>query len=371
MKIRSYSIWIQRWVVLFLVFLVRSVHSNVDPYKVLQIPRNASHEDIRKSYRSLCLRYHPDKNVGRSPKERIKCEETFKEIQKAYSLIGNAESRRNYDLLSRYATPYGSRSGGHRGFGHYPTRSSSFYNYNNQQHFRHMEEMFQDFFRQSEGFNFGAPSFRANSPPDFFNLDRFKSIYVQKVPVSMEDLFTGKSGYEMSFKGSLWQRLTGAFRGGLGLVLLYQSLLFTLPMLRFSKLASLALGLYLFQSHIPKPTKSSFYVDLKPGYKEGTKFTFTEQGFDVVFVLKEKQHPKFVRNGNDLYTTVYVTPRQARRGAKVRTSHLDGSCLIVEIPSGCKAGTLIRFDQEGWPDRRRNSRGDLFVQIRVKARKNR
>lgn len=363
--------WRRLWVIfLFVLTLLGSSSSRVlvgassatlDPYATLRVPRKASQEEIRQSYRALCLRYHPDKNVGRSERERKECEDIFKDVQKAYSLIGDTESRRNHDLMERFSRPYGSPKY------NYGPSPPSFSGASQPGRFSSLDELFSEVFRQR--YTFGTPSsFSNRSPADIFNLSRFKSIYVQKVEIPLEELFTGKAGCELSLKNTFWQRLTAAFRGGVGLVLLYQSFLFTLPMMRLSKLASLFIGTVLFQKNLPQPTKSNFLVHLKAGYKEGTKIIFTEEGYDAVFVLQEANHPRFVRQGDDLYTTIYVTQRQARRGAVLRTNHLDGSTLHVRVPSGSKSGHLIRLAQQGWPNRRTNSRGDLLVQIRIKSR---
>eukprot|EP00977_Amphora_coffeiformis_P006780 scaffold1485_cov171-Amphora_coffeaeformis.AAC.19 len=357
---------LRTWVIFLVLLILRAAATATysDPYAVLKVPNNASQDEIRQSYRSLCLTYHPDKNVAKSPKEKKQCEDTFKEIQKAYSLIGNPESRKNHDIMARYSTPYGSPRQHHQPQGQ---PGFQFYMFNRQR-YNSIDEMFQEFFRQQQQRSaYGAPSFGVGAPVDFFNLSRFKSIYIQTIPVSLEDLYTGRTGFEMSLKASLWQRLTAAFRGGLGWVLLYQSILFALPILRISKLLSLAVGLAMFQTNIPEPDKLSFYANLKAGYKEGTKFTFSEERFDTIFVLKEMEHRNYVRQGNDLHTTIYVTPRQARRGAKVRHAHLDGSPLLIQVPAGTKNGQLIRLAEQGWLDRRKNTRGNLLVQVRVKT----
>ena len=336
--------------ILWLILCMRFSSATPDPCKTLKVRQDASHEEIRRAYRSLCLRYHPDKNRDLSPTQRKRCEETFKDIQKAYSLIGNAESRRNYDLLSRYGQPFGNMKSGH----------TTYASYNH----------FPAFFRESHGF-YRTPSFRASVSPDLFDLSSFRCIYKQEIPVSLEDLFSGKTGFELSLSGSLWQRISGCFRGGLGFGLIYQSILFVLPMIRFSKILSLVMGVCLFYSYLPSPSKKVFCADLKAGYKGGTRLTFTESSYDAVFVLKELDHPKFVRRGNDLYTTVYLTSQQAKRGATVQTKHLDGTSLVLRVPTGTKTGNLIRLEAQGWPNRRNNGRGDLFVQVRIKPRSRR
>jgi DnaJ-class molecular chaperone len=149
-------------------------------------------------------------------------------------------------------------------------------------------------------------------------------------------------------------------------------MLFVLPMLRFSKLFSLVAGACLFFSYMPTgPTQSSFSANLKAGYKGGTRLTFSEDTFDVVFILTEIQHSRLVRQGNDLYTTMYITSRQAKKGARLPFQHLDGTSIVLEIPPCTKTGHMIRLKDKGWPGRRNRKCGDLIIQIRIKPRRSR
>jgi DnaJ-class molecular chaperone len=352
---------LRAWVLLFFLWIRRSSGgAAADPYAALRVANTASQDDIRQSYRQLCLRYHPDKNMDKPEHERKKYEDEFKQIQKAYSQIGDEEARKNYDfsfshpgnVFSRPGAPYAFQQ---RQYGQQQERA---------------DDIFRELFRQQQRrSSFGAPyQSMYRSSADMFNLSQFKSIYVQKINVSLEDLYQGKDRFYLSLKASLWQRVTATFRGGAGLVLLYQSLLFSLPMIRVSKLAAIVMGFCVFHAHLPEPDQVDFIADLKAGYKDGTRLTFTEGDCDVVFVLKELRHQSYERRGNDLYTTVHVTGRQAKKGTVVETTHLDGSSLEIVIPAKSKHGTLVRVAEKGWPSRRNASRGDLYAEIRHRLR---
>jgi DnaJ-class molecular chaperone len=73
------------------------VSTNGTPYQVLGVEKNASSEEIKRRYRQLCLKYHPDKNVNLSEKERDLAEETFKQVQAANTQIGKPDARKTYD----------------------------------------------------------------------------------------------------------------------------------------------------------------------------------------------------------------------------------------------------------------------------------
>lgn len=83
-----------------------------DPYQILGVDRNASDEEIKRAYRRLSRKYHPDSNIGKSEEERAAAEERFKEIQRAYKSIVSGEADNTAD-------PYGSYGAGGYGYGGY------------------------------------------------------------------------------------------------------------------------------------------------------------------------------------------------------------------------------------------------------------
>ncbi len=86
-----------------------------DPYKVLGVDRNASDEEIKRAYRKLSRKYHPDSNIGKSEAERAAAEERFKEIQRAYKAIVSGEAA---DVSGSYGE-YGGYGSEHYGYGGY------------------------------------------------------------------------------------------------------------------------------------------------------------------------------------------------------------------------------------------------------------
>jgi len=74
---------------------MRPVTTKIDPYKVLEIPKNASQEDIKKQFRSLSKKYHPD--VHTSEEDKKKNEDKFKEINEAYEILNDPQKRAAYD----------------------------------------------------------------------------------------------------------------------------------------------------------------------------------------------------------------------------------------------------------------------------------
>jgi len=113
-----------------------------DYYKVLGVSRSASQDEIKKAFRKLAVKYHPDKNQGDKA-----AEEKFKEISEAYEVLGNADSRKKYDELGanwkQYENAGFGGQGGFNGFDYQNIRNSDF------------SEFFNMFFNNRGGFDFG------------------------------------------------------------------------------------------------------------------------------------------------------------------------------------------------------------------------
>ena len=353
---------------LFLAFLLLISESRADapfdPYKVLGVVKEATQEEIRKSYRKLCLFYHPDKNVNKTDKERKKCEDIFKQVQRANDIIGDADARRRYESLSIYSSPFTNQGR--------PDPAA----------------VYRDFFSQRES---NSPYARQSTPstpfyfngvdisqmfntgrPGFWNPSNLKCIYVQQVKVSLEDLYSGRHDMTFSLHDNYWKRWRAAFRGGMAKPLLYQALIYASPIVRLLgfPLALLA-GVAIFQFNLPRPCIVDYNIDLKSGWKGGTKLTFSdvEPGFEVIFVLEEQVHERFVRVGNDLMTTITIDKTQALKGCSKLIeplNKLDAPIYVELKPSQIeRSGQQITVKGRGWPDRRRQKRGDLIVTVIV------
>ena len=366
--------------------------SGGDPYRILGVDKTASQDEIKKRYRKLCLKYHPDKNVNKLPKEREKCEAMFKRIQKANNMIGTSEARQDYD--HRATSPfYRADSSSESGF------SPSFASSSGQSPYgaTDLDSLFRAFSASQK--QHGSPSFyfRTGAGTNLFSfsplpLSGFKSIFVQKVKVKLEDLYAGAQGLEFEVKDTLWKRYRASFRGGSCILSLYQALVYALPLLRLGKHVALATCLTVFHKTLPRPRQKSYTVNLQPGYKGGkTKVNFRSKELgepEVVFELEEEKHERFKRNGNDLHTTITITPSQAKKGCTVQIEPLDEEEQIIEVviaPNEIhESGDEVRVPGRGWPIRNTSSdenqendgtqrmpSGDLVVRVLVKKQRHR
>jgi DnaJ-class molecular chaperone len=308
---------------------------------------------------------------------RHRCEEMFKQIQSAYSLIGDEQSRRAYETRSPFLNPggYGSSS---NAFPRHQFRDESvdaFYrafanaaksSTHNAQFFGGKGSPFQTFTSDNV---FAGRSFA--KPTNFWNGGSLKSTFVQKVKVPLEDLYKGRNSVDFQVKDSIWKSYSAAFRGGFGFLILYQSLIFAAPLLRLSRLATLVFGGVVFHLHVPRPSVFQYTADILPGYKEGTKIIFrnAEPGFDMVFLLQEDAHERFRRVGNDLHTIVPILASQAKEGTTIEIETLDPvePPIVVKIRRNevKQSGDEVAVKGKGWPARKTGRPGDLVIHFKI------
>lgn len=349
-----------------------------NPYRVLNVSKDATKNEIRQSYRSLCLKYHPDKNVNRSGAEKRASEERFKQIQKAYALVGDIEARKQYDFHSRFSSNAFPPSRNRKSSSPYGafTADSSY-----EDVMRAFKAQFSARPRTSQSHpfdRFSANTLFTRSPFGSAGLNgsSLKSVYLQKFKVSLRDLYTGQIAVELKLRDDPWQRYTAAFRGGVGFILLYQSALYSLPWLRLSKFVSAALGAFLFNANLPRPPLARIYrANLLAGYKGGTRLIFRDAapGIEVVFEVSEALDPHYTRVDNDLHVTVALTPDEATEGCTVEIASLDPSepAMELEFSGSVSNGQIVTISGRGWPMRKSNSAGDLLVHVQICRRKQR
>ena len=294
-----------------------------DPYDVLRVDRHCDQGEIRREYRKLCLRYHPDKKKkkgttthekrhggGRPPDGRDDGDFEFKEVQHAYSLVGTEEDRRNYDHLDaarRRIDDSFSPSSRHRRAdhaGHHrgdvrrdddaadvfapSTMYFAFGDGGGGMTFRFSNDIRRDLFgaRGRRAYDvFGTTSAGTAAP---------RPRYVQEVTVPPDVPHAGGDReVELTLRTSLFDRYRAAYRGGvLRRALLEAALAVLLTWLRSQGGINMPLSLALFASVVhsripPPPVRMSYTAVLRRGWKSGTEVRYSDGVSDVTFVLRE------------------------------------------------------------------------------------
>ena len=318
-----------------------------DPFTTLGVSRTASPEEIKKRYRKLCLKYHPDKNGGKSETERELCENKFKQVQAAFEMIENKK-------FGGGPTPFTSRQSNNP-FGSDP-RSFPRSNFSRQ---RQRQGPFEDdtfnfffcFATNGHAQTFSSfhrnLSFREQFWKESMNVfhqlledDVFKSIYVQSVKIPLEDLYKGTPSFQFELKDNLFKRYCASIRGKMIFYSAFMSLIFSVVFMpgpiRHSKIGHFIM-LYMIHATTPAPDPLASYIQpIKKGTRGGkatVNFSTTKQ-LEIRFEIEEAGHPVYRREGNDLHAEVVITRKEAKKGCKKILEALDPSqeALKITIP---------------------------------------
>jgi len=276
-----------------------------DYYEILGVPRNASEKEIRQAYRRLARKYHPDVNPG-DPQ----AEQRFKEINEAYQVLSDPESRRKYDMYGerwKYADQFAQQGVGAQGpfpwgFDVSPGGGSIF---------DHLEDLgfgtiFDTFFGRRRR---GGATATAEARPRTRTLEH-------PVEVSLEEAFHGTTR--------------------------------------------------VLQIQTPDGRLRRLEVRIPPGVDNGSRVHIPapEVG-DLYLVITVQPHPRFQRQGADLHQEVAVPLVDAVLGGEVRVPTPSGQ-VALKIPPETQNGRVFRLSGQGMPhlgDPRR--RGDMYVKVRV------
>lgn len=287
-----------------------------DYYKILGVSKNATKDDIKKAYRKLAMKYHPDKNKGDK-----NAEEKFKEINEANEVLSDDEKRKKYDELGDNWKYYRDSGGTNEGFDWSRWTSSG----GSRQY--DFGDTFNEFFGDS-GYS------------DFFDM-----------------IFGSGRGRRSSARGSydspgkdyaaeLHITLEEAFKG-------------TEKIFRYRQ-QSIKLKI--------KPGIESGHVLKLPG--KGGKSTVSGKSGDLLITVIVDNHPYFERKGNDIYTELYIDLYTAVLGGKVSINTFRGDVKLT-IPKGTQNGKILRLQKLGMPYYDTPSvSGDLYVKILIKIPEN-
>ena len=323
--------------------------SKRDYYEVLGVSRNASADEIKKSYRKLALKHHPDKN----PNDK-ESEELFKEASEAYQILSNAESRARYDRFGHGAFGGGADAHDFTGFA---------------------EEIFGDIFGAFFGMG-GAGRSRTPSGRDLrYSLEitlpeaatgTTKSIELRK-PVPCDDC----EGTGVNGGGTPDTCLACA---GSGQIRLQQGF-FTI-----NRPCDRCEGRGVVVSDPCKTCSGSaqtlvdtqLEVKVPAGIDSGQQLRFRGQGEeipggepgDLYVEVSIQKHPLFVRKESEIICQVPITFSQASLGGEIEVPTLNGD-VSMRVPPGTESGKVFRLKGKGITDMRSGRMGDQHVQVYI------
>lgn len=290
----------------------------MDYYKILSVDKTASKDEIKKAYRKLAMKYHPDRNKGDK-----KAEEKFKEANEAYAVLSDPEKKQQYDT-------YGSADFQKR--------------YSQEDIFRNADlgSIFREF-----GINFGGTGGRAGGGSPF-------------------DAFFGggmggggaQSFHSSSFGGQQFRASKGSDYS-LELTITLQEVLSGVE-----KTISLGRG----------PGSEKVSVKVPAGIESGKKLRITGKGSpspdggppgDLYLLIKVAPHPLFSRDGSNLLIEKEIPFSGAVLGTTIPVPTLEEKQFNVKVPAGVQPKAKLRLKGHGLPSGPHGPRGDILVQITV------
>ncbi|ADK82295.1 molecular chaperone DnaJ [Sediminispirochaeta smaragdinae] len=341
-----------------------------DYYEVLGVPKGASKDEIKKAYRKLAIKYHPDKNPGDK-----NAEDSFKEATEAYEVLGDEKKRQAYDQFG-FAGVEGMNGGGG---GH--DYSTVFHDF--EDIFGDFGDIFSSFFGGGGSRSQGGRKRRSNRGPDLrYNLEvSFKdAVYGTKVEIAYtRNVSCSTCGGSGTASGSgkkvcptcggsgQVRRSSGFFSiaspcptcGGEGYII------------ENPCTACHGSGLLRKQQKIK--------VTIPPGIESGKRINIPGQGDnaagggpagDLYVFITVKPHDYFERDGNDLYCAIPISFTQAALGSEIQVSTLEDKKLKLKIPAGTQNGKILRIKNEGVPYLHNNAKkGDLYIKIMIEVPK--
>ncbi|XP_052180527.1 uncharacterized protein LOC127793823 isoform X2 [Diospyros lotus] len=319
----------------------------VDYYNILKVNRNATEEDLKRGYRRLAMIWHPDKN----PSNKREAEAKFKQISEAYDVLSDPQKRQIYDLYGEEALKSGkvppppSATRGAASYHHHqppPQHPNPSFRFNP----RDADDIYAEMFGGSEGVGSGSAGPRSRNFRDGF----FRGTTAEFGSSASSAPPKKAAPVENTLPCSLEELYKGAKKK-----------------MRISRTISDASGV--------RSMEEILTIEIKPGWKKGTKITFPEKGnqepgvipADLIFILDEKPHAVYARDGNDLVINLEISLLEALTGKTIELTALDGRNLTIPLTEIVKPGHEVVVSDEGMPiSKEPRKKGNLRIKFDVR-----
>ncbi|MDD4556364.1 MAG: molecular chaperone DnaJ [Alphaproteobacteria bacterium] len=343
------------------------MNSEMDYYQALEVDRNADGETLKKSYRKLAMKYHPDRN----PNDK-EAEEKFKYINEAYDVLKDEQKKAAYDRYGHNAYKQSGGMGGGNPFG-----GGFEFNFGT----GGFSDIFSDIFSEFMGGQDRGRS-HAHKGDDLH----------QAVSISLEEAFSGVEKEISLNKTKLCEKCHGhgtkdgkeapecSFCRGTGKVRVQR-------------------GFFIMEDACPhchgsgkliKETcdecrgkgftnvKKTLKVKIPAGIEKDSRIRITGEGNagsrggengDFYVFVDVKKHKLYERDGSNLFMEMPVSMAHSALGTTIDLPGIDGEKVAVTVPSGSQHGAQLRIKGKGMPHLRAQSRGDLYVILKVEVPK--
>ncbi|MBL7888424.1 MAG: molecular chaperone DnaJ [Bacteroidia bacterium] len=342
--------------------------SKRDYYEILEVQKNASADEIKKAYRKMAIKYHPDKNPGDKA-----AEEKFKEAAEAYEILSNPEKKQRYDQFGHAGMNgnAGFGGGGHGGFGG-----------------MNMDDIFSQF-GDIFGGHFGGGGFGGGGRGGR-RVNRGSNLRV-KVKMTLEEI---ANGVEKKIKVNKYVACKPCSGSGAKNGSAHSTCSTCKGTGQVTRVTNTILGAMQTTSTCPacggdgktitdKCTschgdgivreEEVITINIPAGVAEGMQLSVAGKGNmgarggvpgDMIVVIEEVEHEFLKRDGMHLFYDHYISFSDAALGTQIEVPTIDGKAK-VKIDPGTQSGKVLRLKAKGLPDINSYSRGDILVNINV------
>ena len=331
-----------------------------DFYEILGVAKGADESEIKKAYRKMAMKYHPDKNPGDKASE-----EKFKEAAEAYDVLSNSQKKAQYDRFGHAASGAGGGGGGFGGM--------------------NMDDIFSQF---GDIFGGGGGGFGGGGQGRRVN--RGTNLRV-KVKLTLEEIATG---VEKKIKVNKYVGCTTCSGSGAAGGSAFSTCSTCRGSGQVTKVMNTILGQMQTASTCPscggegqtiKDKCKSCYgdgvvraedvitINIPAGVAEGMQLSMSGKGNaaarggipgDLLILIEETEHPILRRDGNNLFADQYISVTDAALGTHIEVPTIEGKAKI-KIEPGTQPGKVLRLRGKGLPTVNSYEKGDLLVNINV------
>lgn len=356
-----------------------------DYYQILGVKKDAKADEIKKAYRRLARKFHPDVN----PNDKAS-EEKFKEVQEAYDVLSDEKKRKVFDRFGYYHenldadSPFSAGAGGSAGGGAPGFDFSGFQWETGQSSGTGSGSSFKDIFSDLFGGSGGAGSRPQPEPPRAMP-KRGRDIEMP-LALSFEESFTGLTTNITVNRSEQCSRCQGAGDTGGPIVQCTTckgtgQVLRTGGRLQFSQDCPDCNGTgrrrtpcSLCNGKGTTPKSEQVKIRIPAGVDTGSRVRIPKKGHggrlgaepgDLFILTNVGKHPFLTRKGDNVYVTVPISVPEAALGARIEVPTVEGKAQL-KIPAGTESGQKFRLRERGFPSLRNPSlRGDEFVEVKI------